>query len=68
MRATLRALPIVAVAALLSAGAVLAAPTALTPSPLFVRAGDVVTIMVRGGTGIETDPGDFGAIPVVITG
>lgn len=31
-------------------------------------AGDVVTIMVRGGTGIETDPGDFGAIPVVITG
>lgn len=31
-------------------------------------AGDVVTLMVRGGTGIETDPGDFGAIPVVITG
>jgi hypothetical protein len=29
--------------------------------------GDVVTIMVRGGIGIETDPGDFGAIPVVIT-
>ncbi|GAB3244497.1 hypothetical protein [Nocardioides dilutus] len=28
--------------------------------------GDVVTIMVRGGTGIETDPGEFGAIPVVI--
>lgn len=31
------------------------------------NAGDVVTIMVRGGIGIETDPGDFGAIPVVIT-
>lgn len=31
-------------------------------------AGDVVMIMVRGGVGIETDPGDFGAIPVVIAG
>lgn len=31
-------------------------------------AGDVVTIMVRGDTGIETDPGEFGAIPVVMTG
>lgn len=31
-------------------------------------AGDVVMIMVRGGTGIETDPGEFGAIPVAITG
>lgn len=30
--------------------------------------GDAVTILVRGGTGLETDPGDFGAIPVVITG
>jgi hypothetical protein len=30
--------------------------------------GDVVTLLVRGGTGLETDPGDFGAIPVVITG
>ncbi len=28
--------------------------------------GDVVTLLVRGGTGLETDPGDFGAIPVVI--
>jgi hypothetical protein len=29
-------------------------------------AGDVVVLLVRGGTGLETDPGDFGAIPVVI--
>jgi len=28
--------------------------------------GDVVTLLVRGGVGLETDPGDFGAIPVVI--
>ncbi len=28
--------------------------------------GDVVTLLVRGGAGLETDPGDFGAIPVVI--
>lgn len=30
--------------------------------------GDVVTVMVRGGTGLETDPGDFAAIPVVVGG
>ena len=30
--------------------------------------GEVVTVLVRGGTGLETDPGDFGAIPVVIAG
>ena len=28
--------------------------------------GEVVTLLVRGGVGLETDPGDFGAIPVVI--
>lgn len=28
--------------------------------------GDVVVLMVRGGTGLETDPGDFAAIPVII--
>jgi hypothetical protein len=32
-----------------------------------VAPGSTVTILVRGGTGVETDPGDFGAIPVVIT-
>jgi hypothetical protein len=30
------------------------------------RTGDVVALLVRGGTGLETDPGDFAAIPVVI--
>jgi hypothetical protein len=30
--------------------------------------GDVIALLVRGGTGLETDPGDFGAIPVVIAG
>lgn len=44
MRATLRALPILAVAALLTSGPALAAPAALTPSPLLVHAGDLVTI------------------------
>jgi len=28
--------------------------------------GDVVMLLMRGGTGLETDPGNFGAIPVVI--
>ena len=30
--------------------------------------GDVITLLVRGDTGLETDPGEFGAIPVVIVG
>ena len=28
--------------------------------------GDVVVLLIRGGVGLETDPGDFAAIPVVI--
>jgi hypothetical protein len=28
--------------------------------------GDVVMVMVRGGAGLETDPGDFAALPVVV--
>jgi hypothetical protein len=28
--------------------------------------GDVITLLVRGDTGLATDPGEFGAIPVVI--
>jgi len=28
--------------------------------------GDVITLLVRGDTGLETDPGEFGAIAVVI--
>lgn len=30
--------------------------------------GQTVTIIVRGGTGLETDPGEFSAIPVIIAG
>lgn len=46
-----------------------------TPEPFTVTLdlggaadGDVVVLLVRGGTGLETDPGEFGAVPVVITG
>jgi hypothetical protein len=44
-----------------------------TPEPYSVtldlskaKTGDTVMILVRGGTGLETDPGDFSAIPVVV--
>ncbi|MGZ6992957.1 MAG: Gmad2 immunoglobulin-like domain-containing protein [Ilumatobacteraceae bacterium] len=30
--------------------------------------GEVVALLVRGGAGLETDPGEFSAIPVVIVG
>lgn len=30
--------------------------------------GEVVVILVRGGVGLETDPGDFAAVPVLVTG
>jgi hypothetical protein len=46
-----------------------------TPGPYSVtldlsgaEPGWFVMILVRGGAGLETDPGDFGAIPVVIAG
>lgn len=46
-----------------------------TPEPFSVTLdltgaapGDVVTLLVKGGVGLETDPGEFGAIPVVIAG
>lgn len=29
--------------------------------------GDIVTLLVRGGTGLETDPGEFSAVPVVVS-
>lgn len=32
-----------------------------------VQPGDTVVLLVRGGVGLETDPGEFGAIPIVIT-
>jgi len=45
-----------------------------TPEPFSVtldlshaNAGDTVMLLVRGGTGLETDPGDFGAIAVVVS-
>ncbi len=49
------------------------AGSAETPEPYHVtldlskaKTGDVVMLMVRGGAGLETDPGDFGAIPVMV--
>jgi hypothetical protein len=30
--------------------------------------GNIVVLVARGGTGLETAPGDFGAIPMVIGG
>jgi hypothetical protein len=30
--------------------------------------GEVVVLLVRGGTGLETDPGEFSALPVVVAG
>lgn len=45
-----------------------------TPEPFTVTLdlsgaapGDTVVLLVRGGAGLETDPGEFGAIPVTIT-
>ena len=42
-----------------------------TPEPFSVTldlsrasTGDTVMLLLRGGAGLETDPGDFGAIPV----
>lgn len=44
-----------------------------TPMPYAVsldlsgaKPGDVVLLLVRGGTGLETDPGEFGAVAVVV--
>jgi hypothetical protein len=46
-----------------------------TPEPFRVSVdltraspGEVVVLLVAGGSGLETDPGDFGAIPVVLAG
>jgi hypothetical protein len=45
------------------------------PQPYAVRldlgaatSGTTVVLMVRGGVGLETDPGDFSAIPVAVSG
>jgi hypothetical protein len=44
-----------------------------TPAPFTVTVdlsraapGEIVVLLVRGGAGLETDPGEFGAIPVVV--
>jgi hypothetical protein len=46
-----------------------------TPEPFSVELdlsgaspGDVVAILVRGGTGLDSDPGEFGAITVIVAG
>lgn len=43
------------------------APFEVTLDLSAARAGDTVLIIVRGGVGLETDPGQFGAVAVVIT-
>lgn len=43
-------------------------PYAVTLDLTGVPSGTVVGLVVRGGTGLETDPGDVGALPVVVTG
>ena len=41
-------------------------PYSVTLDLSSAQPGDIVVLLVNGGTGLETDPGDFGAIPVVI--
>jgi hypothetical protein len=43
-----------------------ALPFSVTLDLSAAKPGDVVVLMVHGGAGLETDPGDFGAIPIVI--
>ncbi len=43
-----------------------ALPYSVTLDLSAATTGDVVVLLIRGGTGLETDPGDFGAIPVLI--
>lgn len=45
-----------------------ATPYSVTLDLSSARAGETVVIVVRGSTGLETDPGDFGAVPVTIGG
>lgn len=42
------------------------APFAVSLDLSAASPGDVVVLLVRGGTGLETDPGDFAAIAVVV--
>jgi Immunoglobulin-like domain of bacterial spore germination len=43
-----------------------AQPYSVTVDLTTALPGSVITLLVRGDTGLETDPGEFGAIPVVI--
>jgi len=42
-------------------------PYSVTLDLSAAASGDVIVLLIRGGTGLETDPGDFGAIPVLIS-
>ncbi|MGB8859548.1 MAG: hypothetical protein WCC60_09840, partial [Ilumatobacteraceae bacterium] len=41
-------------------------PYSVTLDLSTATSGDIVVLLVQGGTGLETDPGDFSAIPVLI--
>ena len=45
-----------------------AEPFSVTVDLSAAAAGTTVMLLVRGSTGLETDPGDFAAIPVTISG
>ncbi len=42
------------------------APFAVSLDLSAATSGDIVVLLVRGGTGLETDPGDFAALAVVV--
>ena len=43
-------------------------PYSVTLDLSAAQPGDIVVLMVNGGTGLETDPGDFGAFAVTVAG
>ena len=43
-----------------------ALPYSVTVDVSAAKPGDVAVIVVHGGAGLETDPGDFSAVPVLI--
>ncbi len=43
-------------------------PYSVTVDLAAARPGETILLLVRGGVGLETDPGDFGAVPVIIAG
>jgi hypothetical protein len=42
------------------------APFTVTLDISAAEPGSTVVLLVRGGAGLETDPGEFGAVPVVV--